>query len=66
MTAPKHYLNTTQPASWISAFKAQAKEEGVSLSEWVGIQCAAGLSGERRFSLTERVKGGRPLKTPTG
>ena len=31
----------TQPTEWVEAFKAQAKKENMSLSEWIGECCIA-------------------------
>jgi hypothetical protein len=33
------YMPTSQPVDWIEVFDKCATDEGVSLSEWVGIAC---------------------------
>jgi hypothetical protein len=52
--------NVTQPADWWAAFEAEAKKEGLTLSEWVGACCVANLSVSR--GLTERPPANRPKK----
>jgi len=46
---------TSQPESWIQAFKAQAKKENLSMSAWIGYQCYLGLSAEARARLPKRA-----------
>ena len=53
---------TSQPESWIAAFKAQAKKEGLSMSAWVGYQCYLGLPAEVRARLPKRAGMGKVAK----
>lgn len=52
----------TQPADWWAAFEAAAAKDGLSLSEWVGRCCAAGLPESVRRRLPDRRTRGRPRK----
>lgn len=47
-------FNITEPPEWWEAFKAQAKEEGMSVSEWLGECGLANLPREVRERLPER------------
>jgi hypothetical protein len=58
-------LDTTQPATWVTAIRKAASLEGVTLSEFVGEACldrAARVSGEKpkdfRKQLGKRVRRG--------
>jgi hypothetical protein len=58
-------LDTTQPATWVTAIRKAASLEGVTLSEFVGEACldlAARITGEKtkdlRKQLGERIRRG--------
>lgn len=52
--------NLTEPKDWWEAFVNQAKEEGMTLSAWVGDCCFAFLPKEVRDSLSDRPPACRP------
>ncbi len=54
--------NITQPADWWAAFEAEAKKDGLALSEWVGACCVANLPVAVSRGLTERPPANRPKK----
>jgi len=54
--------NLTQPADWWAAFEAQARKEGMTLSEWVGWHCRAILPKRTAAKLSERPAAHRPKK----
>jgi len=54
--------NITQPDDWWSAYEAQAKKEGKSLSAWMGERCNEGLPNAVRKKLSERQPAHRPKK----
>ncbi len=55
-------VNSTQPANWVAAWRSAAETEGVSLSEWMAIQCNKGLPKRVRAKLGKRKTIGRPPK----
>jgi hypothetical protein len=59
---PAERRNITQPADWWAAFETAAKEDGVTLSEWLGESGYARLSTRTRKQLSERVSRGQPRK----
>lgn len=59
------FMQTTQPADWKAAFQAEAKQEGLSLSEWVGVCCLHRLGSVARESLSDRTRG-RPKRRVAG
>jgi hypothetical protein len=50
------------PDDWMAAYRAQAEEDGLELSEWIRRQCNGGLSKKRRKGLSEPIQRGRPKK----
>lgn len=52
--------NMTQPSDWLEAFKAQAKKENVSFSEWIGDCGLAFLPDDVKRNLSERQPAHRP------
>jgi hypothetical protein len=52
-------ISITEPAEWIDLWRDAAKEEGKTLSEWIGEQCNKALPREVRRELGERPKAGR-------
>ena len=52
-------LLTSQPLTWIDAFRAQAKKDGMSMSAWVGYQCYLGLPAAVRARLPKRAGMGK-------
>lgn len=54
--------NITQPTDWWAAFEAEAKKEGLTLSEWVGACCVANLPASVARALPERPAANRPKK----
>ena len=57
--------NLIQPVDWWAAFQAEAKREGVSLSEWLGDCGRANLPKDVKAGLSERATAGRPKKVTT-
>jgi len=55
-------LTTTQPRDWIKAFKAQAKKEKMTLSEWMGKTCAGALPRKIKLSKRQGVGPRKKLK----
>jgi hypothetical protein len=60
--APSVRKNITQPADWWQAFEAQATEAGLTLSEWIGLQCVEGLDRSAKDGLSKRAGAHRPKK----
>lgn len=54
--------NITEPEEWWLAFEAQAKKEGLTLSEWIGKQCFDALPAKVQKTLPERPPANRPKK----
>ena len=54
--------NITQPADWWAAFVAQAKKEGMSLSEWFGEIGKERLPKRAAAKLSDRPREGRRKK----
>ena len=52
--------NLTQPADWWAAFEAQAKAEGLTMSEWAGDCMRGNLSKDVAAGLSERPAANRP------
>lgn len=52
----------TEPEEWWSAFEAQAKKEGKTLSEWLGDAGMEKLPAKVRAMLPERPPANRPKK----
>ena len=50
------------PEDWMAAYREQAAEEGLELTEWIRQQCNNGLSKKRRKGLSEPLQRGRPKK----
>lgn len=57
---PRTRKNVTQPSDWWASFERAAKEEGVTLSEWLGDCMLANLPKEERERLSKRPGIGRP------
>lgn len=61
---------TSQPADWWEAFAKQAKQEGMSLSAWIGLACLKALpvSDETNWSVESVLQthglSPRPKKGP--
>ena len=58
--------NITQPIDWWAAFERAAKDEGLSLAEWIGECCKANLPEDVTKELTARATVGRPKKPKSG
>jgi hypothetical protein len=54
---------TTQPADWWAAFRAEADNRGMTLSEWIGEAAKKQLPKDVRKSLSERTAAHRPKTT---
>ena len=52
----------TQPADWWAAFRAEADNCGMTLSEWIGEAAKANLPPKVAKKLTERPPANRPKK----
>lgn len=52
--------NITQPTDWWKAFEKAARDEGLSLSAWIGKAALKQLPREVVRSLSERKPSGRP------
>lgn len=50
------------PEDWMAAYRAQAEEEGLELTEWLRQQANKGLSKKRLKGLSEPIQRGRPKK----
>jgi hypothetical protein len=55
--------NISQPADWWAAFEAQARQDRLTLSEWLGECAVANLPKSVRKRLSERPGAHRPRKT---
>ena len=53
----------TQPADWWAAFRAEADNRGMTLSEWIGEAAKKQLPKDVRKSLSERPAAHRPKIT---
>jgi hypothetical protein len=51
--------NITQPADWWAAFLEEARKQGLTLSEFMGMAAKQKLSNQKQKSLSDRVKPGR-------
>ena len=50
------------PDDWMAAYRAQAEDDGLELTEWIRQQCNNGLSKKRLKGLSEPIQRGRPKK----
>ena len=53
--------NITTPPDWWAAFESAAKEQSLSLSEWVGEACRQAVPYARRRKLSQRPSVGPRL-----
>jgi len=51
--------NITNPADHWTAFEAEARRRGLTLSEFIGLAAAKLLAKDQRDKLSQRVKPGR-------
>ncbi len=57
---PSERRNITQPSDWWAAFEDQAKQEGLSVAEWLGECGRANLPKKVGMELSKRPKVGAP------
>ena len=55
---PAKRINITQPPDWIAAWEAAAASKGLTLAEWIGRRCNAGLDADTRARLSKRGRRG--------